>query len=74
MERGLQILQRVKTELDLPVVTDVHETWQCAPVAEVADILQIPAFLSRQTDLLVAAAKTGKIVNVKKDSLWRPGI
>jgi len=62
MERGLQILQRVKTELQLPIVTDVHESWQCAPVAEVADMLQIPAFLSRQTDLLIAAAKTDKIV------------
>jgi 2-dehydro-3-deoxyphosphooctonate aldolase (KDO 8-P synthase) len=72
MERGLQILQRVKTELDLPIVTDVHETWQCAPVAEVADMLQIPAFLSRQTDLLVAAAKTGKIVNVKKGQFMAP--
>jgi 2-dehydro-3-deoxyphosphooctonate aldolase (KDO 8-P synthase) len=72
MERGLQILQRVKTELNLPIVTDVHETWQCAQVAEVADMLQIPAFLSRQTDLLVAAAKTGKIVNVKKGQFMAP--
>jgi len=72
MERGLQILQRIKTELNLPIITDVHETWQCAPVAEVADILQIPAFLSRQTDLLVAAAKTGKIVNVKKGQFMAP--
>lgn len=72
MERGLQILQRVKTELDLPIVTDVHETWQCAPVAEVADMLQIPAFLSRQTDLLVAAAHTGKIINVKKGQFMAP--
>ena len=72
MERGLEILQRVKTELNLPIVTDVHETWQCAPVAEVADMLQIPAFLSRQTDLLVAAAKTGKIVNVKKGQFMAP--
>lgn len=72
MERGLKILQRVKTELNLPVVTDVHESWQCAPVAEVADMLQIPAFLSRQTDLLVAAAKTGKIVNVKKGQFMAP--
>jgi 2-dehydro-3-deoxyphosphooctonate aldolase (KDO 8-P synthase) len=72
MERGLQILQRVKTELNLPIVTDVHETWQCAPVAEVADMLQIPAFLSRQTDLLVAAAKTGKVVNVKKGQFMAP--
>jgi len=72
MERGLQILLRVKTELNLPIVTDVHETWQCAEVAKVADMLQIPAFLSRQTDLLVAAAKTGKIVNVKKGQFMAP--
>jgi len=72
LERGLQILQRVKTELGLPIVTDVHETWQCAEVAKVADMLQIPAFLSRQTDLLVAAAKTGKIVNVKKGQFMAP--
>jgi len=72
MERGLQILQRVKTELDLPIVTDVHESWQCAEVAKVADMLQIPAFLARQTDLLVAAAKTGKIVNVKKGQFMAP--
>jgi 2-dehydro-3-deoxyphosphooctonate aldolase (KDO 8-P synthase) len=72
MKRGLEILQRVKTELNLPIVTDVHETWQCAPVAEVADMLQIPAFLSRQTDLLVAAARTGKIVNVKKGQFMAP--
>ena len=72
MKLGLEILQRVKTELNLPIVTDVHETWQCAPVAEVADMLQIPAFLSRQTDLLVAAAKTGKIVNVKKGQFMAP--
>jgi len=72
MERGLQILQRVKTELNLPIVTDVHESWQCAEVAKVADMLQIPAFLSRQTDLLIAAAKTGKIVNVKKGQFMAP--
>lgn len=72
LEKGLQILQRVKTELNLPIVTDVHETWQCAEVAKVADMLQIPAFLSRQTDLLVAAAKTGKIVNVKKGQFMAP--
>jgi len=72
LERGLQILQKVKTELNLPIVTDVHETWQCAEVAKVADMLQIPAFLSRQTDLLVAAAKTGKIVNVKKGQFMAP--
>ena len=72
MERGLQILQEVKTTFSLPILTDVHESWQCAPVAEVADVLQIPAFLSRQTDLLVAAAKTGKIVNVKKGQFMAP--
>lgn len=72
MEAGLQILQEVKSTFSLPILTDVHESWQCAPVAEVADVLQIPAFLSRQTDLLVAAAKTGKIVNVKKGQFMAP--
>ena len=72
MEEGLKILQEIKTSFDLPILTDVHESWQCAPVAEVADVLQIPAFLSRQTDLLVAAAKTGKIVNVKKGQFMAP--
>lgn len=72
MEEGLKILQEVKTTFDLPILTDVHESWHCAPVAEVADVLQIPAFLSRQTDLLVAAAKTGKIVNVKKGQFMAP--
>lgn len=72
MEKGLEILQEVKSTFDLPILTDVHESWQCAPVAEVADVLQIPAFLSRQTDLLVAAAKTGKIVNVKKGQFMAP--
>lgn len=72
MEAGLQILQEVKSTFSLPILTDVHESWQCAPVAEVADVLQIPAFLSRQTDLLVAAAQTGKIVNVKKGQFMAP--
>ena len=72
MERGLAILQEVKFTFALPILTDVHESWQCAPVAEVADVLQIPAFLSRQTDLLVAAAQTGKIVNVKKGQFMAP--
>lgn len=72
LERGLQILQRVKSEFNLPVVTDVHEPWQCTEVAKVADMLQIPAFLSRQTDLLIAAARTGKIVNVKKGQFMAP--
>ena len=72
MEKGLTILQEVKSTFNLPILTDVHESWQCMPVAEVADVLQIPAFLSRQTDLLVAAAKTGKIVNVKKGQFMAP--
>ena len=72
MEKGLEILQEVKSTFSLPILTDVHESWQCAPVAEVADVLQIPAFLSRQTDLLVAAAQTGKTVNVKKGQFMAP--
>lgn len=66
LEEGLKILEKVKRETGLPVLTDIHESSQAAPVAEVVDVLQIPAFLCRQTDLLVAAAKTGKIVNIKK--------
>jgi len=72
MEEGLRILEEVKTQFGLPVLTDVHESGQCAPVAEVADVLQIPAFLSRQTDLLQAAALTGRIVNVKKGQFMAP--
>lgn len=72
MEKGLEILSEVKETLGLPILTDVHESWQCAPVAEVADVLQIPAFLSRQTDLLLAAAETGRIVNVKKGQFMAP--
>ncbi|MBO7501791.1 MAG: 3-deoxy-8-phosphooctulonate synthase [Paludibacteraceae bacterium] len=72
MDEGLAILQEVKSQFALPILTDVHESWQCAPVAEVADVLQIPAFLSRQTDLLQAAARTGKIVNVKKGQFMAP--
>ncbi|MBS7565063.1 3-deoxy-8-phosphooctulonate synthase [Mucilaginibacter sp. Bleaf8] len=66
LEKGLEMLQKVKERFDLPVTTDIHESYQAAIAGEVVDILQIPAFLCRQTDLLVAAAKTGKIVNVKK--------
>ena len=66
LEEGLKILAKIKSELDVPIVTDIHESYQAVPVAEVADVLQIPAFLCRQTDLLMAAAKTGKVVNVKK--------
>jgi 2-dehydro-3-deoxyphosphooctonate aldolase (KDO 8-P synthase) len=72
MEEGLRILEKVKHDLGLPVITDVHETHQCLPVGEVADMIQIPAFLSRQTDLLVAAAQTGRIVNVKKGQFMAP--
>lgn len=72
MDKGLEILDEVKHSLGLPILTDVHESWQCEPVAEVADVLQIPAFLSRQTDLLQAAARTGKIVNVKKGQFMAP--
>lgn len=66
LEEGLKVLELVKQTYNIPIVTDVHETSQCEAVAEVADIIQIPAFLCRQTDLLVAAAKTGKVINIKK--------
>lgn len=72
MEEGLRILKRVKDELGLKIITDIHESNQAATVAEVADILQIPAFLCRQTDLLVAAAKTGREINVKKAQFLAP--
>ena len=72
MSDGLRILAEVKQCFGLPILTDVHESCQCAPVAEVADVLQIPAFLSRQTDLLQAAARTGRIVNIKKGQFMAP--
>ncbi|HZO90776.1 MAG TPA: 3-deoxy-8-phosphooctulonate synthase [Chthonomonadaceae bacterium] len=72
LERGLEILEAIKREFGVPVLTDVHETWQCKPVAEVCDVLQIPAFLCRQTDLLLAAAETGRAVNVKKGQFLAP--
>lgn len=72
MDEGLRILSEVKEQFGLPILTDVHECHQCALVAEVADVIQIPAFLSRQTDLLQAAAKTGRIVNVKKGQFMAP--
>lgn len=72
MEEGLRILQEVKEQMGLPILTDVHESWQCKAVGEVADVLQIPAFLSRQTDLLQAAARTGRIVNIKKGQFMAP--
>jgi 2-dehydro-3-deoxyphosphooctonate aldolase (KDO 8-P synthase) len=72
LEQGLRVLARVKQETGLPVLTDVHEASQCAPVAEVVDVLQIPAFLCRQTDLLLAAGATGRAVNVKKGQFLAP--
>lgn len=72
IDEGLRILKQVKSELGLKIVTDIHLPEQAAPAAEVADILQIPAFLCRQTDLLVAAAHTGKIINVKKAQFLAP--
>jgi len=72
MEFGLEVLAQVKNEIGVPVITDVHETWQVERVAAVADVLQIPAFLCRQTDLLVEAAKSGKAVNVKKGQFLAP--
>lgn len=72
MEAGLEVLQRVKEELGVPVLTDIHDVAQVEQVAAVADVLQIPAFLSRQTDLIVAAAKSGRAVNVKKGQFLAP--
>ena len=72
MEEGLAILAAVKEHVGVPVVTDVHESWQATPTAEVADVLQIPAFLCRQTDLLRAAGSTGRTVNVKKGQFLSP--
>ena len=72
LEGGLALLEKVRKELGCPVLTDIHEAWQAAPVAEVADVLQIPAFLCRQTDLLVAAARTGRPLNVKKAQFLAP--
>ena len=66
MEKGLQMLADIKSKYGLRLLTDIHESWQAEPVGEVVDVIQIPAFLCRQTDLLVAAAKTGKTVNIKK--------
>ena len=72
LEEGLRILALVKAETGLPVLTDVHEPLQCEPVAEVCDVLQIPAFLCRQTDLVVEAARTGRAVNLKKGQFMAP--
>ena len=72
LEKGLALLRGIREEYGFPVLTDIHETSQAAPVAEVCDILQIPAFLCRQTDLLTAAAATGRVVNVKKGQFLSP--
>jgi len=72
LEEGLRILEKAKKEVGVKVVTDFHESWQAAPIAEVVDMLQVPAFLSRQTDMLQAAAATGKIVNIKKPQFSSP--
>jgi 2-dehydro-3-deoxyphosphooctonate aldolase (KDO 8-P synthase) len=72
MEEGLEVLQRVKEECGVPVLTDIHDVSQVEAVARVADVLQIPAFLSRQTDLVVAAARSGRVVNVKKGQFLAP--
>ncbi len=72
IDEGLKILRQIKSEFGCPVLTDIHNEAQCAPVAEVADILQIPAFLSRQTDLILAAGETGAVINVKKGQFLAP--
>jgi len=72
LTEGLRILAKIKSDLHLAILTDIHEAFQAVPAAEVADILQIPAFLARQTDLLLAAAKTGRIVNIKKAQFLSP--
>lgn len=72
LDKGLEILSEIRSKFDVPVLTDIHEPWQAKPVAEVCDVLQIPAFLARQTDLLVAAGETGAVVNVKKGQFMAP--
>ena len=72
MAKGLPIMAELRERFGCPVLTDVHEPWQCAPIAEVVDVLQIPAYLCRQTDLIVAAGETGKVVNVKKGQFLAP--
>ena len=72
LHEGLRVLSRVREAADVPILTDIHEASQAAPAAEVVDVLQIPAFLSRQTDLLLAAARTGRVVNIKKGQFLAP--
>lgn len=72
LEEGLRIFEAVKAEFGVPLITDVHEPWQAQAVAEVVDVLQLPAFLARQTDLVVALAKTGRVINIKKPQFLSP--
>ncbi|MFQ3786575.1 3-deoxy-8-phosphooctulonate synthase [Halomonas sp. A29] len=72
LEKGIEILAEVKSRFGVPIITDVHEPWQAEPVAEVADIIQLPAFLARQTDLVVAMARTGAVINIKKPQFLAP--
>lgn len=72
LDAGLKIFEEIKRTFQVPVITDVHEPWQAQPVAEVCDIIQLPAFLSRQTDLVVAMAKTGAVINIKKAQFLAP--
>ncbi|ASK26375.1 3-deoxy-8-phosphooctulonate synthase [Neisseria chenwenguii] len=72
LDEGLKIFEAVKCEFGVPVITDVHEPYQCAPVAEVCDVIQLPAFLARQTDLVVAMAKTDNVINIKKPQFLSP--
>ena len=73
MEEGLKIFQEIKQTFDIPVITDVHEIDQCQPVADVCDVIQLPAFLARQTDLVMAMAKTNAVINIKKPQFLSPG-
>jgi len=73
MEEGLKIFQEIKETFGVKVITDVHEIYQCQPVADVVDVIQLPAFLARQTDLVEAMAKTGAVINVKKPQFLSPG-
>ena len=72
LDEGMKIFAAVKKEFGVPVITDVHEPWQAEPVAKVCDVLQLPAFLARQTDLVVALAKTGRVINIKKPQFLSP--
>lgn len=73
MEEGLKIFQEIKQTFAIPVITDVHEIYQCQPVADICDVIQLPAFLARQTDLVMAMAKTNAVINIKKPQFLSPG-